>query len=125
MGDTPVTTNPVLTQADTIVHTLLFEVAENAAIDAITAQLPFLKLPFFSQLLKMAMNYLTNIFYTYLKRLVIFNLVDSQVGGEVGQATQAQNDLKLALSKGDPGEIQIASDNFKNQLAKLIHYDGS
>lgn len=116
--------NSAADTVDAIIHTAIMDVAVTAAIQAATAEFPWLNLPIIKQLFSWAVNFAFGFLDKYLERAAAFAVIDSQTGIEAIAYEKSVQALQSAQDSGDKNAVSKATQNFKDTLARLIHYDG-
>lgn len=121
----PFPVNPTVKTVDDVVHAILYDVAVTAACAYIKAQVPFLGLPIISSLTNFVVTQVANIIYKYLDQFVSFSIIDFQTDKEAQDYLLAVNALQKAQESGDQGAIDQSIKGFRENLGRLIHFDGA
>lgn len=125
MADSPTTTNPTATIANSVLHTLIYDVAVKAAEAEIIQAAPFMAAPVLKQIDELVLGYIAGKIYEKLALGATFVIIDSQTSQEAAAAHTAAAALTTALQSGDAGAITKAKADFTKAFGNLIHYDGS
>lgn len=112
--------NPTLDTVEKIEHFVVYELAVEGAILAVSTYLPFLKIPVISTMFRIVVFKFTNILYAELNKLSIFGVINIQVDRENSQYKEAKEELKTVIDTGVRNEINTASKLFKEKLRALI-----
>ena len=110
---------------DNVIHSLIFEVAVNAALADIIATLPILGVPGVKQILGLIVNYIAGKIYDVLSTTAAFAIIDAQTGKEADAVNASIWNLKNALLTGKEDQIEKSKSDFRISFAALIHTDGS
>lgn len=78
-----------------------------------------------SGLVRYFVGSLSSYFYAQAAAAATSIIVDMQVNEEESAATNAFQNLQMAIASGDKDVIKKASDDLDKAYASLIHYDGS
>lgn len=107
---------------DKQIRDLIFNVVLAAAIQGISAAIPFLKLPVISTVFSFIVTKVAEAIYVELSRYVVFSLIDMRVGEERDKYKAAVVELKETTSKpgATPEEINAAKQEFERRLRALI-----
>lgn len=125
MADSPTTTNPAATIGNDVLHAIIFDVAVQAAEDAIVAEVPILANPVLKFIDDEVVQYVAGKIYAALAQGATFAIIDAQTSAEAKAANSAASAYKQALQGGDQNEIQQAQANFASAFGRLVHLDGS
>lgn len=125
MSGSPTTENKTATDVNQVIHGLIYDVAVSSAEKELVAAFPWLALPVIDQLQKLVVNYIAGNIYDALARGATFTIIDEQASQEAKAANDAATLLKKAISVGDQNAITQASEAFKNDFGRLVHFDGS
>lgn len=124
MGDTPAIDNKLAARINGVVHTI-WGMGFVAGREAIKTYVPFLRLPVISQLFDLLIGRFGAIIDRELQLNATFIVITIQTRDELTAYEKSKQDLKLAQTQGDPNAISEAQKKLKEDLAKLIHWDGS
>jgi hypothetical protein len=104
------------------VKSLIFDVVLGAAVNSITAAVPFLSLPVIKPLFVFVVTKIAGAIYNELERYVSFTLIDIRTNEEKRQYLAAVGELKVVHESptATPEEIELAKQKFKNTLRDLI-----
>jgi len=107
---------------DRKVRDLIFDVVLAAAVQGISAAIPFLRLPVISSIFSFIVTKVAGVLYEEMSRYVVFSLIDIRVGGERDTYKAAIVELKrvTAAPAASPEEINEAKQEFKRRLSALI-----
>jgi hypothetical protein len=119
------TTNKTASVADSVIHSLVFDLAVKAVEADLLAAFPILNLPIIKQLQNLIVQYIAGKIYSALATMATFAIIDVQVNEEAKDAHTAIANLQLAITNGDQNEINKAKSDFTSSFQKLVHYDGS
>lgn len=112
-----------------IVNKILNGLIEGAGVDALkvalTAEFPWLGLPFVKQLFSFILDKVAAAIYKQAAFIATKIVIDMQVKQEVGGVNNAFDNLTMAVASGDQIAIDKASANLSTMYGNLIHYDGS
>lgn len=125
MADSPTTTNQTATDADKVIHGLIFDVAVQAAEAEIISAVPLMGAPVIKQIDEEILKLVAEKIYQKLALGVNFVIIDSQTGAEAASANAAREELKKAINGGDADAISQATKDFMASFGKLVHADGS
>jgi hypothetical protein len=125
MGSTPTTTDGAVQSVDDIIQSAIFDVALNALKTYLYAQMPWLAYPIIKQVFGALLNWIAGYIYNYLTQVANFTVIDLQTDQEKASYDASVTQLQAAQSSGDPNALQNATNQFKNTLGNLIHFDGS
>lgn len=98
------------------VRTLIFDVVLKAALNSISAAIPFLKLPVINTVFKFIVTKIVGVIYDEISRYVTFTLIDIKTKEQLNRYNQAVIELKTA----SPEEIENAKIKFRSTLSDLI-----
>lgn len=124
MGAVPTTVNTIAGAVNKAINAAM-SVEESAVEALIIADIPFLGLPGFKQVLEMAVNWLGSYIYVDAAAVATSIVVDLQVSVEVTATQTAYAAAQAAIASGDQNAIQTASTNLDAAFASIIHFDGS
>lgn len=98
------------------VRSLIFDVVLVAALNAISAAIPFFRLPVVNTIFTFIVTKIAGALYDELSRYVTFTLIDIKTKEQKARYEQAVNELRTAK----PEEIDHAKEKFKSSLRDLI-----
>lgn len=125
MADSPTTTNQSATDADKVIHALIFDVAVKAAEAEIITAVPLMGLPVIKQIDEAVLKFVAGKIYEKLSLGATFAIIDTQTNIEAAATNAAVTMLKTAIQGGAQSDIDQATDAFKAAFGKLVHLDGS
>jgi len=125
--------NPVL--AESIIKTIIFEVAVKAAVASAITALPILGVIPLRQIFTFIVEKIANIVYKELSRFVVFSIIDFENEKDLKEYQEAVINLKKILEipadhydHGEEGinkkeiEIEKAKQEYKKRLASVIRF---
>lgn len=118
------TNQPVATVAQ-IIHISVIDVALTAAKAALHAAVPWTNWPVVKQVIDFVLDRVIGKFCVILQEAGVFLAIMIQVESQRRAYAEAEAKLRLAHATHDPVAISAATQEFKNALRALIHYDGS
>lgn len=107
--------------SDLLIKGLINEVLLNAAEAEMIALFPFLGLPVIKNIFHYFASKYSEIIAEKLAIVAAFKIIDAESAADVKAYNQSVNQLQEAIKKGDPNEAELAKEEFKRRLAKLIH----
>lgn len=124
MGDVPATENRSAGIVNSIERGAI-NIGMKAAKIAATAAAPFLGWPVISQLVDYVLNKIGDYFYVWIAEHSTFLIIDMQTEAEKKAYLQSVVDLQKAQTSGDQNAIDQAHKKLKEDLARLVRWDGS
>lgn len=124
MGDVPATENRtagIVNRVERGAVDLGFAALKAAA----KVYLPFLNWPVVSQLFDYILGKASDFLYVWFAELSTFTIIDHQTQSEKRAYQQSLVDLKKAEAQGDQNAIDQAHKKLKEDLARLVRWDGS
>lgn len=98
------------------VKSLVFDVVLTAALNAMSAAIPFLRLPVIKTIFNFVATKIANAIYEQLAMYVKFTLIDIKTAEQKNEYDKAVDALRLAK----PEDVNLAKEEFKKTLSNLI-----
>src|SRR5689334_18806066 len=107
---------------DKVVKSLVFDVVLQAALQAMSAAVPFLRLPIINTLFNFIVTKVANALYEELVKYVTFTLIDLRVGAQRAAYERAVEELRVVHDAPQPNseDVERAKEKFKSTLRDLI-----
>lgn len=125
MGDVPTTVNKTVHTVTSIINIAIMDVAVNAAYASAVSSQPWLGFPIISTIFRWALKKAFGFVDQFIEQTTAFAIIDGQTNAEAANYLASVAALKQAAAVGDQSAIDKATADFKANLARLIHYDGS
>ena len=100
------------------------DLGTRAASVAAKTAVPVLRLPILSQLTDLVVDRVGDFIYKFFAEHATFIVIDLQTIKEKNDYLASVDRLKAAQATGDTHAIDEARKKFKDDLARLIHWDG-
>lgn len=121
----PSTINGPAQTVGQIIQVSIYDVAKDAAENALLAAYPVLLDPFLHEILTLVLDKIATELYSQLSLLATLVVIDIEIGSEKTAYVAANQALAAAHLSGDPNAIAKAVAQLKSAAAAIIHYDGS
>jgi hypothetical protein len=123
-ASSPQSTNQSAVVGDAVVVNLA-NLAITSAKTLLFSDFPFLATPGLKQLVELLLSFLSKYFIKAMSQLVTFEIIDSQVKGEITHFDAAMQKLKDAQLTGNLNDINDALFHVQVAAQNLGHSDGS